>query len=47
MGDELLENANEMAKLVSLNDYIDKIEIEPRKNLIPTHNLKLQMSKIA
>lgn len=39
--DELLENANNMRELVGLNDYIDKIEIKPQRNLIPACDLGL------
>lgn len=39
--DELLKNANNMRKLVSLNDYVNKVEVKPRRNLIPARDLKL------
>lgn len=38
---KLLENANNIPELESLNNYIDKIEIEPWRNFISTHNLGL------
>lgn len=41
MVDGLLENVNEIKKLVSLNNYVDKVEVKPRKKFIPTHDLRL------
>lgn len=38
---KLLKDANDIAELKGLNNYVDEIEIEPQRILIPTHNLKI------
>lgn len=39
--DELLEDTNNIRKLVDLNNYIDKVKIKPQKNLILAYDLEL------
>lgn len=44
---KLLKDTNNMAKLEDLNDYIDKIEVKPRRNLISAYDLEIQIPKPA
>lgn len=39
--DELLEDANNMGKLVDLNNYVDEIEVESQRNFISACDLGL------
>lgn len=38
---ELLESANNIKKLIGLNDYVDKVKIGPRRNFILARDLEL------
>ena len=45
MMDRLMKNTTNMTELVDLNEYVNKLEVGPWRNLLPFQDLKNQVSK--